>query len=31
LIAAARQAGVNDVMARSMFAERLPQILARGI
>jgi len=31
LIEAARQAGVNDVMARSMFAERLPQILARGI
>ena len=31
LIETARQAGVNDVMARSMFAERLPQILARGI
>jgi len=31
LIDAARKAGVGDVMARSMFAERLPQILARGI
>ena len=31
LIDAARRAGVNDVMARSMFAERLPQILARGM
>ena len=31
LIDAARQAGVTDVMARSMFAERLPQILARGM
>ena len=31
LIDAARQAGVGDVMARSMFAERLPQILARGM
>src|SRR5262245_8283504 len=31
LIEAARKAGVHDVMARSMFAERLPQILARGI
>jgi PleD family two-component response regulator len=31
LIDAARQSGVGDVMARSMFAERLPQILARGI
>ena len=31
LIDAARRAGVGDVMARSMFAERLPQILARGI
>ena len=30
LIEAARQAGVSDVMARSMFAERLPQILAKG-
>ena len=30
LIDAARKAGVGDVMARSMFAERLPQILARG-
>lgn len=31
LIEAARSAGVADVMARSMFAERLPQILARGM
>jgi CheY-like chemotaxis protein len=31
LIDAARKAGVGDVMARSMFAERLPQILARGV
>jgi PleD family two-component response regulator len=31
LIDAARKAGVTDVMARSMFAERLPQILAKGI
>lgn len=31
LIDAARKAGVAEVMARSMFAERLPQILARGI
>ena len=31
LIDAARKAGVDDVMARSMFAERLPQILARGM
>jgi len=31
LIDTARKAGVGDVMARSMFAERLPQILARGI
>jgi PleD family two-component response regulator len=31
LIDAARKAGVDDVMARSMFAERLPQILARGL
>jgi CheY-like chemotaxis protein len=31
LIDAARKAGVGDVMARSMFAERLPQILAKGI
>jgi PleD family two-component response regulator len=31
LIDAARQAGVTDVMARSMFAERLPQILAKGM
>ena len=31
LIDAARKAGVGDVMARSMFAERLPQILARGL
>jgi CheY-like chemotaxis protein len=30
-IDAARHAGVNDVMARSMFAERLPQILAKGM
>jgi CheY-like chemotaxis protein len=31
LIDAARKAGVGDVMARSMFAERLPQILAKGV
>jgi CheY-like chemotaxis protein len=31
LIDAARKAGVSDVMARSLFAERLPQILAKGI
>jgi PleD family two-component response regulator len=31
LIDAARKAGVGDVMARSLFAERLPQILARGL
>ena len=31
LIDAARKAGVGDVMARSMFAERLPQIFARGV
>lgn len=31
LIDAARKAGVDHVMARSMFAERLPQILAAGI
>jgi PleD family two-component response regulator len=31
LIDAARKAGVGDVMARSMFAERLPQILAKGM
>ena len=31
LIDAARKAGVGDVMARSMFAERLPQILAKGL
>ena len=31
LIDAARRAGVTDVMARSMFAERLPQILAKGM
>jgi PleD family two-component response regulator len=31
LIDAARKAGVDHVMARSMFAERLPQILAGGI
>jgi CheY-like chemotaxis protein len=30
LIDAARKAGVGEVMARSMFAERLPQILAKG-
>ena len=30
VIEAARRAGVDDVMARSMFTERLPQILARG-
>jgi CheY-like chemotaxis protein len=30
LIDAARKAGVDVVMARSMFAERLPEILARG-
>jgi CheY-like chemotaxis protein len=31
VIDAARKAGVGDVMARSMFAERLPQILAKGM
>ena len=31
LIDAARKAGVGDVMARSMFAERLPQIFAKGL
>ena len=31
LIEAARKAGVSEVMARSMFAERLPQILAKGM
>jgi len=31
LIDAARKAGVQDVMARSMFAERLPQILTKGM
>ena len=31
LIDAARKAGVTEVMARSMFAERLPQILAKGL
>lgn len=31
LIDAARKAGVAEVMARSMFAERLPQILAKGL
>ena len=31
LIDAARKAGVADVMARSMFAERLPEILARDV
>lgn len=30
LIAAAREAGVGEVLARSTFAERLPEILARG-
>ena len=30
VIDAARKAGVDDVMARSMFTDRLPQILARG-
>jgi CheY-like chemotaxis protein len=30
VIEAARLAGVDEVMARSMFTERLPQILARG-
>jgi hypothetical protein len=29
-IDAARQAGVGDVLARSAFAQRLPEILARG-
>ena len=29
-IDAARRAGIDDVMARSAFAERLPQILARA-
>ena len=31
LIDAARKAGVADVMARSMFAEHLPQIFAKGL
>jgi CheY-like chemotaxis protein len=31
LMDAARKAGVDNVMARSMFAERLPQILAGGM
>ena len=31
LINQARQAGVGDVMARSLFAERLPEILSRGV
>ncbi len=31
VIEAARKAGVDDVMARSLFTERLPQILARGV
>ena len=31
LIEAARHAGVDNVMARSQFAERLPQILAKGM
>src|SRR5262245_4109470 len=31
LIEAARKAGVSEVMARSLFAERLPQILAKGM
>jgi PleD family two-component response regulator len=31
LIDAARKAGVGEVMARSLFAERLPQILTKGI
>ena len=31
LIDAARKAGIGDVMARSMFAERLPQIFAKGM
>lgn len=30
VIEAARMAGVDDVMARSMFTDRLPQILAKG-
>jgi CheY-like chemotaxis protein len=30
VIEAARKAGVDEVMARSMFTDRLPQILARG-
>ena len=31
LINQARQAGVADVMARSLFAEKLPEILSRGL
>jgi CheY-like chemotaxis protein len=30
VIAAARRAGVTEVLARSAFTERLPEILARG-
>ena len=30
VIDAARKAGVDEVMARSAFAQRLPEILARG-
>jgi chemosensory pili system protein ChpA (sensor histidine kinase/response regulator) len=31
VIQAARAAGVGDVLARSLFTERLPQILGRGV
>jgi CheY-like chemotaxis protein len=30
VIEAARQAGIGEVLARSAFAQRLPEILARG-
>jgi hypothetical protein len=31
LINQAREAGVSDVMARSLFAEKLPEILSRDV
>ena len=31
VIEAARKAGVDDVLARSAFTQRLPEILARGL
>jgi PleD family two-component response regulator len=31
VIEAARRAGVDDVLARSAFTQRLPEILARGL